>query len=341
MSTNRIFVGSTKDIMDLRKTVESQTVQIQVQQDEIQKLKETIQNQQEKYRYLLESNEKLWTYLNKLEKQISSKHRYDHDSEDKENISIPSFTHQQSKEKKYKEKNAKIEKPAKRKVEERKILSIALNAERAPQTLTEIQKFLNAHPSYAKDIEKVAKKLQKKNKTSSESKEEDESESDSSERRMKDHRKGHHKEHEVIEKITLERKIYKKNNIHDYLSTTIDESLEQFGIFSSGDRNQRHQNNRRHHHQNHSQSTPTIREVTSSSSSSESDEYLEESKFKNIRSPAYNRHGRKNHDSVLEVTTMPDQFDDDDMSSDSDTSPPQNDYPRRQRVGDRLRDQRH
>uniref|UniRef100_A0AC35GMR7 Shugoshin C-terminal domain-containing protein n=1 Tax=Panagrolaimus sp. PS1159 TaxID=55785 RepID=A0AC35GMR7_9BILA len=334
-TTNRIFVGSTKDIMDLRKTVENQAVLLQQHQEEIGRLNDTIKSQNEKYLYLLECNSKLYIRLQNLEKQMLTK--YDPINEDKEN---DAHKENQIAKKKHKEKESKKE--LKNGNEEQQLLPL----ENPLETISEVQRLLNDHPSYARDIENIAKNLQKKKK------DEFEEESESENNRRK-HRKGygnhHHHNHDVVEKITVERKIYKKHNPRDYLSSTIDDTLNKFDIFplNNDDRNRR----RRHNRRNHSPNTPSIKQVTSSSSSSSSpdddDTYVEESEqYTHSQIDNHQRRRKINHDYVGEVTTMPDHFSDDvDMSSDSERSlprsPPRNDKPRRQRVGNRLRNRRY
>uniref|UniRef100_A0AC34GS70 Uncharacterized protein n=1 Tax=Panagrolaimus sp. ES5 TaxID=591445 RepID=A0AC34GS70_9BILA len=378
-------IGSTKDIMDLRKTVEHQTVQIQTQQEEIQKLKTSIQVQQEKYCYLLDSNSKLWSYLNNIEKQIAAtktapeKKQYNNHmmAKDmgKENVIVSNIGNQNLPKdsiaiKKYREKNVaaeeKVEKPVQksRNEEEHQLVPTQNPIKIAPEidAISAVQRYLNANPNRAKEIEKIAKNLNKKQPKSHS----DESEEEESERKKMEKRKGggghgggHHQQHhhkhnnDVVEKITLERKIYKRNNIRDYLSSTVDDTLEKFGIFQSTvqDRNHRHHQNRRRQ----SPTTPTIHEVTSSSSSSSfaDDTFLEEQNIRHRLSPERHRQqhhrGKKDSDgelrktSSVEATMMPDRFDDDDMSSDSDTPPlpPQPRKERRQRVAERFKERKH
>uniref|UniRef100_A0AC35F6X6 Uncharacterized protein n=1 Tax=Panagrolaimus sp. PS1159 TaxID=55785 RepID=A0AC35F6X6_9BILA len=74
----------TKDIKELRKTVENQNLQIQSKNDEIILLKQTIQSQQENHVFFFNSNAKIWLTLNNLEKQISSNSKYSESNESKE-----------------------------------------------------------------------------------------------------------------------------------------------------------------------------------------------------------------------------------------------------------------
>uniref|UniRef100_A0A914QH80 Uncharacterized protein n=1 Tax=Panagrolaimus davidi TaxID=227884 RepID=A0A914QH80_9BILA len=111
----------TKDIKKLRKIVENQNLQIQLLQektdsletkdsekqaqiqsknDEIIRLKQTIQSQQENHLFLFNSNAKIWTTLNNLEKQISSNSKNSESNESEKEITFLDI-------KKYLQKNPK------------------------------------------------------------------------------------------------------------------------------------------------------------------------------------------------------------------------------------------
>uniref|UniRef100_A0A914P177 Uncharacterized protein n=1 Tax=Panagrolaimus davidi TaxID=227884 RepID=A0A914P177_9BILA len=342
-------IGSTKDIMDLRKTVEHQSTILQSQHEEIQQLKATVEIQQEKYIYLLDANTKLYERLGNLEKQISSSTL--------NNIKVnPVMAKAKAKEENVscivrnvpkdsiaiKKGSGETEKPKRENDERQLVPAQTIKPASEIDAISAVKMYLNANPNRAKDIENYAKTLQQKEQKSQSENEESEEENDRKKMEKRDHRHGHHHHHkndnDIVEEITMKRKIYKRNN----KSSTIDDSLQKFDMSMIHDNKH---NNRHHHQQNRRRSptTPTIREVSSSAASSsfESDDFVEEPRQQ--RSPDKRRNGRKTDSDrrqviSIEATNMPDKFDDDDMSSDPETPPtPPRRENRRQPVANRRR----
>uniref|UniRef100_A0AC34FRP5 Uncharacterized protein n=1 Tax=Panagrolaimus sp. ES5 TaxID=591445 RepID=A0AC34FRP5_9BILA len=343
-------IGSSKDILDLRNIVEHQTAKLQIHQEEIQVLKKELEAQHEKYCYLLDSNSKLWSAFSNLEKKlllssttrnIDTKNdvmKYEHvmaKEKTKQIACVSNIEKPMPKDsiavKKFKEKNAETEKVPKKNInveeqcqsapqkETTKTPTVKLApAPEREKTFSAVERFLNANPNHAKDVLKLTKDIQKKknHETQSGSKEKDD-------RKINEQNKDRHqksKDKNVVETIALERKIYEPKNIRNYLSSTIDDTFEKLGI---KDRNQHQQQNRRP-----SPTTPTIHEVTSSS---QHDDYLEQP-------PKFNhRHGGTNRKSTLQATNMPDHFDDEDMSSDTEVTPQLRNI---RRVANRMNDRR-
>jgi hypothetical protein len=334
-------IGSTKDIMDLRKTVENQTLQIQAQNVEIDKLKEVIQKQHENYCYLLDSNAKLWDYVNNLGKLGSSANSSDKAKFENARVAaitkeyaIVSNTVKSSQPldsfavKKYKEnRNVEVEKPQKKNavVEERQLVPASPKPiEAEPQSfsaLSGIQRFIDKNPNCAKDLEKIIKNVQKNQRNSDSDKNEDEQQRDvgRQHRRQREHKKDHRYDYRghgygevessVVEKFTMERRIiHQPRNIREELSSTIDDTLGKLNINLSPKRG-----NRNHQQQRRLPPTPTIRPVTSSSSSSFSseDDYVENSNLYS-ESPVNNRRRREREDEETSAlgrcTEMPDFF---------------------------------
>uniref|UniRef100_A0A914R3Y2 Uncharacterized protein n=1 Tax=Panagrolaimus davidi TaxID=227884 RepID=A0A914R3Y2_9BILA len=348
-------IGSTKDIMDLRKTVEHLSKILQSQHEEIQQLKATIEVQDKKYIFVLDSNTKLYERLGNLEKRISSStpnnikvnHVMAKEKTKEENVN-PIGKNVPKDSIAIKKGSGETGKPKRANDERQLVPAQTIKHASEMDAVSEVQRFLNANPNYAKDIEKFAKALQQTQQKSQSENEESEEENDRKKMEKRDHRHGHHHPHKnnnngYYEKITVKREICEQNNIHDYLST-IDDSLRKFGsVLHDNKHNNHHQHNCRR-----SPTTPTIREVSSSAASSsssfESDEFVEEPRQQ--RSPDKRRNGRKNNSdnqqsSSIEATNMPDHFDDDDDMTDPETppTPPRREH-HRQRVADRFGNRR-
>lgn len=251
--------------------------------------------------YLLESDGKLWNRLNSIGhggSLFNSSLKGLNSSQKQEELPISLIA---------KPKPVPLDSISlkKQKEPERQHLSIK-PVEESP-SISMVERYLKKHPEKVKDVAKMVKNASH------------ESESEDDRKDKKRHRNDSEVS-SVLEKITVERKVYGHRRVQNQLTSTIDDSLRDLGLtfflfcyfshnaylgFYTSPRN-----THRRHHQHHriAPSTPTIHEVTSS----ESDDGAPVRPSTPVRRPQP-RNDRHQPISSIQATHVPDKFSDDEL----------------------------